>query len=109
MGLAASQARFLMLTARKSDLQMQGQAIHQARMALSNMMSQLINGQANLTPDNPAMIQLQKRIEAIQQIDKRLELMLKRLETQEEEVKTEVDVTKRLIDDNIKNTFKTFG
>lgn len=109
MGLAASQARFLMLTARKSDLQMQGQAINQARMALANMMSQMINGQANMTPDNPAMVQLQKRIEAIQQIDKRLELMLKRVDTQEQAVQTEIAAVQKVIDKNIDSSFKTFA
>ena len=36
MGLAASQARFLGLTARKSNVEYQGQQINQARTALSN-------------------------------------------------------------------------
>lgn len=36
MGLAASQARFLGLTARKSNIEYQGQQINQARTALSN-------------------------------------------------------------------------
>ncbi len=36
MGLAASQARFLGLTARKSNVEFQGQQINQARTALSN-------------------------------------------------------------------------
>ena len=36
MGLAASQARFLGLTARKSNVEFQGQQINQARTALYN-------------------------------------------------------------------------
>ncbi len=36
MGMAASQARFLGLTARKSNIEFQGQQINQARTALSN-------------------------------------------------------------------------
>jgi hypothetical protein len=39
---AASQARFLMLTARKSDLELQGQFINQARLQVENMRQQLI-------------------------------------------------------------------
>ena len=41
MGLAASQARFLGLTARKSNVEYQGQQINQARTALSNEVMQL--------------------------------------------------------------------
>ncbi len=36
MGMAASQARFLGLTARKSNVEFQGQQINQARTALTN-------------------------------------------------------------------------
>lgn len=43
MGLAASQARFLGLTARKSDKEYQGQQINQARSQLANETDSLFN------------------------------------------------------------------
>lgn len=43
MGLAASQARFLQLTARKSNIEYQAQQINQERLALSEKMSQASN------------------------------------------------------------------
>jgi len=43
MGMAASQARYLQLTARRSDIEYQAQQITQARMTLSNSMEDLAN------------------------------------------------------------------
>ncbi|MBR1616532.1 hypothetical protein IJ670_00120 [bacterium] len=48
MGLAASQARFLGLTARKSNIEYQGQQINQARTALSNEVMGLYQKYNNL-------------------------------------------------------------
>lgn len=109
MGFAASQARYLMLTARKSDLELTGQFINQARMTLSNLTGSLFTLQANLEPDSPAAVQLQARIAAIQQIDKSLELQLRRVDTQREAVMTEIDSVKKVISKNIESSFKTFG
>ena len=43
MGMAASQARFLSLTARKTNVEYEGQQINQARTALANQSSELWN------------------------------------------------------------------
>ena len=43
MGMAASQARYLALSARKSNVEYEGQQINQARTALANESSQLWN------------------------------------------------------------------
>ncbi len=48
MGMAASQARFLGLTARKSNVEYQGQQINQERTALSNESANLYNQMMNL-------------------------------------------------------------
>lgn len=109
MGLGASQARFLMLTARKSDLEMQGQSINQARMALANKMSTMMDGQSQMNPDDPKMQQQQKQVEAIQQIDKRLEMQLRRVDTQQQAVQTEIQAVQKVIDKNIDMSFKTFA
>ena len=61
MGLAASQARFLGLTARKSNVEYQGQQINQQRTALSNEISGLFNEYSNLdVPVPPAVRDFQK-------------------------------------------------
>ena len=43
MGMAASQARYIALTARKSNIEYEGQQINQARLALANQSANLFN------------------------------------------------------------------
>jgi capsule polysaccharide export protein KpsE/RkpR len=109
MGFAASQARYLMLTARKSDLELQGQFINQARMQLAMMTGSLFTISANLDPSSPGTQQLQARIAAIQAVDKSLELQLRQVDTQRDAVQTEIDAVRKVIGKNIESTFKTFG
>jgi len=109
MGFAASQARFLMLTARKSDLELQGQFINQARLSLANVTGALFTISSNLEPEDPRTAQLQARIAAIQAVDKALELQLRRVDTQRDAVQTEIDAVRKVIGKNIESTFKTFG
>lgn len=109
MGFAASQARFLVLTARKSDLEIQGQFLNQARMHLANIVGALFTISANLEPESPGMIALQARIAAIQAIDKGLELQLRRVDTQHDAVQTEIEAVQKVLAKNIAGTFKTFA
>lgn len=53
MGLAASQARFLTLTARKSNIEFQGQQINQNRTVLANKSADVVNKMLALTPPVP--------------------------------------------------------
>ena len=53
MGMAASQARFLGLTARKSNVEYQGQQINQQRTALSNESANLYNQMMDLSVPTP--------------------------------------------------------
>lgn len=55
MGMAASQARFLGLTARKNDVEFQGQQVNQSRTALANesasLFRQMVSMNAPVPPD----------------------------------------------------------
>lgn len=53
MGMAASQARFLQLTARRSNVEYQGQQINQQRLALANESAGLMQKQLALTVPVP--------------------------------------------------------
>ena len=53
MGLAASQARFLQLTARRSNIEYQGQQINQQRLALANQSAGLYQRQLTLVVPTP--------------------------------------------------------
>jgi DNA repair ATPase RecN len=109
MGLAASQARFLDLTARKIDLELVGQQINQSRLQLANVTNDLFNVSTSLDPNNEDSIKIQMRINALQQLDQSLELQLRRVDTQHAAVQTELDAVKKVIDKSIDLTFKTFA
>lgn len=111
MGFAASQARLLMLTARKSDLELQMQFITQAKMGLANMMNALVPTNANLEPgkNNPELEQKQLAMMGVQAQDKVLELQLKRIESQHQAVGTEIESVQKIIQKNIESTFKLMG
>jgi hypothetical protein len=109
MGLAASQARMLILTARKADLELIGQTINQARMTLANITGALFTLSADLEPGSPAMDLLNARVAAIATIDKALELQLRRIDTQRDAVQTEMDAVQKVISANIQRSFKTFA
>jgi chromosome segregation ATPase len=109
MGLAASNQRYLLLTARKSDLELTGQQINQSRLQLANVTNDLFNLSTNLDPNTNEAIQLQLRINAIQSLDKALELQLRRVDTQQDAVQTELEAVRKLIDKNIDQVFKAFA
>jgi DNA repair ATPase RecN len=99
----------LALTARKSDLELTGQQINQSRMQLANVSGALFAINSNLEPDSIEAVQIQLRISALQSLDKSLELQLRRVDTQQQAVQTEIDAVQKVIDKNIDLSFKTFG
>jgi hypothetical protein len=114
MGLAASQARFLQLTARKSDLEFKGQQVNQERTINAHNMEQLVEQMQTLAtqgllddPNYSTVVDAQ--LEQRHAVDRTLELELKNLDTQQNEVQTEVDAVSKVIDKNIDMTFKTFA
>jgi len=108
MGFAASQARMLMLTARKSDLELEGQFLDQAKMALANTTSALFTVSSDLEPESPEAIAIQARIAAIQSLDKTLDVQLRRIDSQRQACQTELDSVQKVIQQNIQSSFKIF-
>ena len=53
MGMAASQARFLQLTARKTNIEYMGQQINQQRLALANASAGLFEKMLSMVPPTP--------------------------------------------------------
>ncbi|MEB3287054.1 MAG: hypothetical protein VKJ04_06085 [Vampirovibrionales bacterium] len=109
MGLAASQSRYLLLTARKSDLELTGQQINQSRLQLANVTNDLFNVATTLDPDSDEAIQIQLRINSLQSLDQALELQLRRVDTQQQAVQTEIEAVRKVIDKSIDLVFKTFA
>ena len=96
MGIAASQARLTMITARQSDLEFQMQGITQQRSVLALQAAQ----SQNTSSDQSAQLQA---------IDKQLESKMLQLETQQKMVTTEYDSVKKTMDDSITRSFKTLA
>ncbi len=96
MGLVASQARLMMLLARRTDLEFTIQMISQRRTALAF--------QATAAARCYPQLADQLRI-----MDRDLEIQQKNLETQHKIVTTEYDGIKKLVDKNIELSFKVFG
>jgi len=134
MGLVASQGRFLMLTAKKTDVEFQGQQVNQARMELANksaatnntILSLPVPTQADFPGTNgdefdvaayeaakatydQEMSQYNASLGDLQLKDKNLELTLKSLDTEQQAIQTELDAVSKVIDKNIEGSFKTFG
>lgn len=63
MGMAASQARFLSLTARKSNVEYQGQQVNQERTALANESANLYTQLNNLEVPTPPIVEDFKKTE----------------------------------------------
>lgn len=93
MGIAATQARLMMIVGYKSDLEFGMQMIAQKRMVLAYQAQQA----AENYPDLAAQYQV---------LDKKLELELKVIETQHKMVSTEYDSVKKTLNDNIEKSFK---
>lgn len=120
MGLSASQARFLQLTARKSDLEFQGQQLNQERTILANKMDQIAvdmnnvlqqqDGNTGYDPTtDPVYLALQNDLDSVQSQDVILEINLKDVDTEHQSTQTEIDSVSKVIDKNIDMTYKTFA
>jgi hypothetical protein len=106
MGIAATHARLLMITARKMDLELQLQIIAQSRQQLSNVVLAMQNIASNLEPDDPIMQEWVAKQAAIQALDKSLELQSQRIQAQHKMLDTEMESVKKIQDKNIEQGMK---
>ena len=121
MGLAASQARLLMLYSRKSDLEFLVQNICQQEQMMMAQVNTLAMQQSNLytaaSSSNPEQAKaveyqiksLDNRQAVLHNHEKYLETLKKQYETQHQAVQTEVESVKKVIDKNIELSFKYFA
>jgi len=93
MGIAASQARLMMIVGYKSDLEFAMQMIAQKKTVLAY--------QAQTAAENYPELAAQYHV-----LDKKLEAEMKTLETQQKMVSTEYDSVKKVLDDNIQKSMK---
>ena len=106
--ISEAQSRTLQLTARKSDLELKGQEVNESRHQLSKMLATLFDLATTVNPGTKEALAINKRISDLQSIDKSLEMQLRRIDTQQQVVQTEISAVQRVIDKNIDMSFKTF-
>lgn len=121
MGMAASQSRLLMLTARLSDLELSAQQIDNAKIQNSRLSQgaalQYTNalsaatgadGNVNSAATAAATAAYEATTSALQAQDKIYDMELKNIDTEHEALQTEIDSVKKVIDKNIERSFKIF-
>ncbi len=116
MGLGASQARLLLLTAQKSSLELQGQDVNGERLLLSTQESDAMQTYANVlstTDDDDerddAYAEYEATVSEIQTLDQALEIQLNNVDTEQQAVQTEIEAVESVIDKNIEMSYKTFS
>ena len=58
---------------------------------------------------NAANAEYERKMESLESIDKKFDLQIQQLATEQSALETEMDSVKKVIDKNIEETFKTFG
>ena len=107
MGLSASQSRYLMITARMNEVTLTGQQINQSRLQLSNQTNELFSTATTLDPDSNQAIHIQLEINKIANLDRSLEMQLRRVDTLQQALQTELEAVKKVIDKSIEQIYKT--
>jgi hypothetical protein len=93
MGIAASQARLMMISSYQSDLEFSMQMISQKRTVLAYQAQQAAQDYPELAAQYHTL-------------DKQLEAQMTTLQTQQKMVSTEYDSVKKTLTDNITRDFK---
>ena len=120
MGIASPGLRLLSITAYKSNLEYRITTLSQRRQRLSFQAGQMASSMGNMymnsTQGNSRSYGMASRMAAseqqqkmINEMDKRLELEQKNLETQHKAVTAEYESVQKLLDNNIKREFKLFA
>lgn len=120
MGLVSGQARVLMLTSRKIDLEAVIQNLVQQSMNMSaavlpfaNRMSANGNQMSTGGGQNPAVQQesefIRQRTEAIQAWDKNITMIKTQYENQHKMIETELESAKKIVDKAVESGFKYFA
>ena len=58
---------------------------------------------------NVANAEYERKMESLERIDKKFDMQIQQLSTEQSALETEMDSIKKVIDKNIEETFKTFG
>jgi len=122
MGVASNQARLFLLTSRKSDLELAMSNISMRQQLLAtkqaeavakktSAMTQFLNAQQDTSvsfEQTAAYAEYERAMTEIEIADNNLNMQLKAMETEHQAVSQELEETRKLVDNNVKNSFGTF-
>jgi len=122
MGVASNQARLFVLTSRKSDLELAMTNINMRQQMLAtkqaeavakktSAMTQFLNSEQDTAvsfEQTAAYAEYERAMAEIELADNNLSMQLKAMETEHQAVSQELEETRKLVDNNVKNSFGTF-
>lgn len=102
MGLIAATVNKHYLIAYKNDLEYKVSLIRQAKMGLSESVTDLLNAGSDLDPENPAVKQLEQRRERLNLLEKKLDMQLEEYEVKLKMIEKNIEAC----DEQIKSSIK---
>lgn len=106
MGFLSAYTRKMYLTDYTNKLQMQLTDITSQKMNLTDTISQLVTDINDMgDPDSPAVKQLEARRVQLENLEKKLDLRMQKIQTKLQAASTEMQSLDGMISSGIKNTF----
>lgn len=106
MGLCNATIRVGLLSALKHDLEYKILTITQAKMNLSQSVSDLMQVGTDYTdPDSPVVKELNARQARLNQLEKRLDMQMNQYQTKLKMIEEELESAKQMRDNSIKSSF----
>ena len=105
MGLLIATIRKQYLIAYKNELEYKIQLITQAKMGLSQSVSDLLNVGTDLDPENPVVKQLEQRKEKLNLLEKKLDMQMNEYQEKAKMVEKEIESCDAMFESNMKTAF----
>jgi len=121
MGLDANQGRLLVLTARRDDLELAMSTLTMRQQLLATKRAEAVaqksaamtayyqsQDQSVAFEHTAAYIEYETEMSQLEMADNQLDMQIKSMETEHQAVVAELEETRKLVDNNVKNTFGIF-
>lgn len=101
MGLIAATVNKQYLIAYRNELEYKISLINQAKMGLSDSVTDLLNVGTDMDPENPAIKQLEQRKERLNLLEKKLDMQLDEYQVKLEMVNKNIEKCDKMIESSI--------
>lgn len=105
MGLISASIRKQYLIAYRNELEYKLQLITQAKMGLSESVSDLLNVGTDLDPESPVIKQLQQRQAKLNLLEKKLDMQMNEYQEKLKMVEREIESCDAMFESNLKTSF----